>query len=89
MIDFPSITDEEAREYVKETKKYNEIISRIRVVLEIKGDIELADYFCIRVYDLRKNIKDLIIPIEWVKLLAADKGIAPSWILTGEGNKKL
>lgn len=89
MIKLPTITDKEAKEYVEEKKKYDEIISRMMEVTESKDEFELVEYLCIRASEFSSNMRDLIIPIDWVKKLAADKGIAPSWLLTGEGNKKL
>lgn len=89
MIKLPTITDKEAKEYVEEKKKYDEIISRMMEVTESKDEFELADYLCIRASELSSNMRDLIIPTDWIKKLAAGKGIAPSWLLTGEGNKKL
>lgn len=89
MIKLPAITEEEAREYVKEKEKYDEIISRIMDITEAKDKVALADYFECRVSFVSSNLKDLIIPDDWVKKLIIDKGISPTWLLHGEGNKKL
>lgn len=89
MIKLPTITDKEARDYVEEKKRYDEVISRMMEITESKDEVELADYLCIRVSELSANMKDLIIPTNWVKKLAADKGISPSWLISGEGKKEL
>lgn len=89
MIKLPTITEKEVQDYIKEKKQYDEIMSRMRECAEVNDDYELADFLKIRIGDLRSNQRKLIISTEWIKILAAEKGISPSWIMSGIGKKEL
>lgn len=89
MIKLPTITDQEAREFLEEKKIYDEIISRITEITGAKDKLELADYFGCTVSSVGSNLRNLIIPDDWIKKLIVEKGISPNWVLHGEGNKEL
>lgn len=89
MIKLPTITDQEAREFLEEKKIYDEIISRITEITGAKDKLELAEYFECRVSYVSSNFENLTIPENWVKKLIVDKGISPTWLLHGKGNKNL
>lgn len=89
MIKLPTITEKEVQDYIKEKKQYDEIISRMKEIAEVNNDYELAEFLNIRLSELQSNQKKLIISCEWIKILAAKKGISPSWIMSGTGKKEL
>lgn len=89
MIKLPTITDHEARQFLEEKKIYDEIISRITEITGAEDKLQLADYFGCTVSSVGTNLRSLVIPDDWIKKLIVEKGISPTWILHGKGNRNL
>jgi len=64
-------------------KNCDQIVSRIKEILELKSDVELARYFDVTPQAIQ-TAKNRQVPLEWLLIIRDRKNVSLDWLMSGE-----